>query len=50
MKYESPEMTVMTPAMSAIQGGVSSKAINDTYFDSTVGDLNESSSTFVDWE
>ena len=47
MKYQAPELTALTPAISAIQGSVSKS--NNTTFDNP-NDHREASSTYQDWE
>jgi hypothetical protein len=47
MKYETPEMTVLTPAIKAIQGDLSGPKYPEVGFDSLV---HESVATYTDWE
>ena len=49
MKYETPELTALTPAINAIQSS-GTKNINDLYPDSVTGEINESMGTYADWE
>jgi hypothetical protein len=47
MKYETPELTVLTPAINAIQS-LSSKTMEPTVVDSKTE--NETIGTYQDWE
>jgi hypothetical protein len=46
MKYETPELTALTPAINAIQGPTADK-IAPVFHD---GDLNEGVGAYQDWE
>jgi len=46
MKYETPELTALTPAINAIQAGTSKNG--DSPIDSPVN--NEHTSAYADWE
>jgi hypothetical protein len=48
MKYETPEVTALTPAISAIQK--TSDKSNQNHADSITGDPRETVSAFADWE
>ncbi len=48
MKYEAPELTVLTPAINAVQGS-SPKATN-TFSDGGSGNNNEHLAAYADWE
>jgi hypothetical protein len=48
MKYETPEMTTLTPAINAIQSGSNSK-FPETYADSPHIEL-EAVQAYMDWE
>jgi hypothetical protein len=47
MRYETPELTALTPAINAIESVAKSQVAtpHDSIFDS-----NEASSSYVDWE
>jgi len=47
MKYETPEMTMLTPAINAIQSGIPQKTANDVY---DGGQSYEATSSYADWE
>ena len=47
MKYEAPELTVLTPAINAVQG--TPKATN-TFSDGGSGNNNEHVAAYADWE
>ena len=49
MKYETPEVTALTPAISAIQG-VAEKQVNTPDDGGTGAIHNESSGAYQDWE
>ena len=49
MKYETPELTVLTPAISAVQGSLGGKLYHNVP-DSIVGDVPETSAAYADWE
>jgi hypothetical protein len=44
MKYETPELTVLTPAINAIQQGKSIKVVPDS------GHLEVPTASYEDWE
>ena len=48
MKYETPQMTALTAAINAIQGGAGSLKPDLTQLDGEV--LNESIAAYADWE
>jgi hypothetical protein len=50
MKYETPELTALTPAINAIQTADGVKNINTTTTDSPTGGFNEVQGAYVDWE
>ena len=47
MKYETPEITALTPAINAIQGPISSKIFPVSYLE---GAENEGVGAYLDWE
>jgi hypothetical protein len=47
MKYETPELTALTPAINAIQ---SSKPVMEAIDSTTPHELNEASGVYADWE
>ena len=49
MKYETPELTALTPAISAIQG-TSTKVVVASGDGSQTNGLNESIAAYADWE
>jgi hypothetical protein len=46
MKYETPELTALTPAINAIQG----KPGTSAYDSSTMQTFHESTGAYADWE
>jgi hypothetical protein len=51
MKYETPELTALTPAINAIQiTGASSKQLNPAFPDSVSQVHNDASFGYADWE
>ena len=48
MKYETPELTALTPAINAIQSH--SPKIASKNFRDTVSNLNEATASYADWE
>jgi hypothetical protein len=48
MKYETPELTALTPAINAIQSTTDKKATGP--FDSTSREYNEANGAYADWE
>jgi len=49
MKYETPELTVLTPAITAIQANSQGVKISGTG-DSVHPTLNDSTGAYADWE
>jgi hypothetical protein len=49
MKYETPKMTALTPAINAIQTPVQDKT-GEPYLDGSTGFYNDSISAYADWE
>ena len=47
MKYETPELTALVPAINAVQA-TSSKALTNQYRDSSFS--NETDQAYADWE
>jgi hypothetical protein len=47
MKYETPQMTVLTPAINAIQGAPKMPSI---HFDNLTGEYDETVGAYADWE
>jgi hypothetical protein len=50
MKYKTPELTLLTPAINAVQGAVGTKLINAPPSDGLGDNPNESVAGYVDWE
>ena len=50
MKYETPELTALTPAINAIQGSGPSKNADLPPGDGAMGVINEVEGAYVDWE
>lgn len=48
MKYEKPELTALSPAINAIQGGQGVKPFNITSLDSSM--YHEEAGAYQDWE
>jgi hypothetical protein len=48
MKYETPEMTVLTPAIKAIQS-LTTKVYEENHFDGNLNN-NEDIGVYLDWE
>jgi hypothetical protein len=48
MKYETPEVTMLTPAINAIQSSIPLKTANDVY--DGVDQNYETTSSYADWE
>jgi hypothetical protein len=48
MKYETPELTALMPAINAVQSGGGSKSTSQPYSDSSP--TNEQFQGYVDWE
>jgi hypothetical protein len=50
MKYETPEMTVLTSAITAIQSSSGDFPKNDTYHVDSAAPKEETISAYTDWE
>jgi hypothetical protein len=48
MKYETPELTALTTAISAVQS--SGSKVNEPNQDSTTGEFPEQFAAYADWE
>ena len=48
MKYETPELTALTPALNAIKGG--SKLTSGVQDSSSLIEANEMTGAYADWE
>ncbi len=48
MKYETPELTVLTPAISAVQSTQGGKALTNPFADGS--SHNDASGAYADWE
>jgi hypothetical protein len=51
MKYETPELTALTPAINAIQSSQANKGPHELNADQVItGGENESTGAYADWE
>jgi len=51
MKYETPELTALTPAINVIQSASGpGLKVPHFHYDGNPGTLNESASGYMDWE
>jgi len=51
MKYQTPELTALTPAINAIQTlGTGTKTVNLIPDSSTGNDFDDSDASYMDWE
>jgi len=50
MKYETPEMTALMPAINAIQTTNPGLKVPHIHFDGASGTHNEGASAYMDWE
>jgi hypothetical protein len=49
MKYDTPELTALTPAISAVQRS-GNKSLEYTHPDNIVGEMPEQFAAYADWE
>ena len=48
MKYETPKLTALTPAISAVQS--SGSKVNESHPDNVITDPPEQTAAYADWE